>query len=1114
MPPKFRASKINLPGLPSGYLVRPRLDALWEDRGDRRIILVTAGAGFGKTSFLAEKAASAKRPCAWFSLNELDAHPERLAERLLEAMNDAARKMAGGAQISPDRALAALVTGLREERRGRMIILDDVHTVTSSSEALGFIERLARFLPAKSSLVLSSREHLDIPIMRLQAQGEAARLESIDLSFSEEEVAALFEMRLPGLELEPKQARRVASLTEGWAAGLEIFFQYLGRQPELLIEETLDHFQGAEIGWFPYFAEEVINQLEPELQLFLMRSSVLPRLEAELCDEVLKASDSAKRLKTLARGNLFTFPTGAEQGEYRYHQLFRDALRERLSVETGERELRSLHEAAGKAFRKRELWMEAVAAFAAAGDAEKVLRLVDKLGEALLDLGRYDEIREALESLPAASLRKHPGALMTLGRIHDIQGQWPRAEKRYRQSLKLCKKSERRVELMSLLAQLKMRKGQYRACLRLCDEALAEPGPISSRIRGRILGLRGVSACDLGRYAEGEAFLLQAEAIFRRSKDEIGQGRVLYLLAANVHAYLGDLKKAKSAARRSLSIFRRLKEPRRICHSLGVLGWVMFTAGELREARQYSEAALRQAESLPYPIMVGVCRYTLGRCDLFDGDLDSARTHFEAAERMGQELGEAELQCVPYLGLSLTALAEGNRHAARKHAEHALSVAKEMKERQLEGQCNLVLGLCFESTRKKRCGEYWSKAEELFRSVGASYWLHHLMVLRLDALSPGDEEARALLEILIAGVAGMEHENLFLVVERDRASRVLTRALRLGVEPEYVTHQLSRLGAVALPELLKLSEDDSEAVRLNAVELLSQIGGGDVQAALLRLARTGGGASAAKAAEELEQAPSAPMRVLALGPLLVDLGDHELPFGQWKSKRALRLFQLLLSRRFRWIPQEQILDQLWPDADPKKAKNNLRQSVFLLRKALEPEIEEARKSHYVRHRNEACRLEPGESHYYDVAEFETLLDEAETFWKEGGREKAAPLYERALELYRGDFLSESPYEEIAVEEREYLRDRCRRAIARLLEAHEAVGRHDRVPALCRRGLSMDPYEENFHRHLVSAQIALGNRREALEDFHRYEQVMIRELDLMPSARMQELADKAASLGRS
>ncbi len=1112
MPPSFRASKFNLPKRSVGLLARPRLDSLWEECRNKRLILVTAGAGFGKTSFLSDRASSERRPCAWFTLNDLDADPERLSERLLESLNEDARKMAGGGTPSSERVLAAFVTALRKERRGRLIVFDDVHTLASSRETLQYIERLIRFMPPSCTLVLSSREHLDISAMRLQSQGEASRIETKDLAFSEEEVERLFGLRIPDLALESGQARRIASLTEGWAAGLEIFFQFLSGQSHRQIEETLDHFQSTEVGWFPYFAEEVLNQLSAKMQRFLMRSSLLPRLEADLCDEILGQKNSASVLKKLVKGNLFTFACEDGSGSYRYHQLFRDALRLRLASESSEKEMRELQKAAGAAFRKRELWVEAVYAYSAAGDAESSLKLVDKLGERLLESGRFDEIYEALENLPSTTLSKHPGALTAIGRVHEAGGRWKRAEIRYRQALKICKKSERRVELITLLAQLKMRKGQYRACLKLCDEALAEPGPISSSIRGRILGLRGVSACDLGRYAEGEAFLLQAEAIFRRSKDEVGEGRVLYLLAANVHTYMGEFKKAKSAVRRSLSIFRKLKDPRRICHSLGVLGWVMYTAGDMREARQYSETALRQAESLPYSIMIGICHFTLGRCDLFDGSLDSARAHFEQAERMGQELGEAELQCIPFLGLADTALAEGNRHAARRHAEHALEVAISMKERQLEGQCNLTLGRCFEQTRKKRTKEYWDRAEKLFRSVGSSSHLHHLLLLRADVLSPSDAEARELFEVLLAGVAGMEHENLFLVIERERAPRLLARALRLDVEADYVERLLSRLGHLALPELLKLSEDASESVRLRAVELLSQIGGGDAQAVLKRMAIGGDDASSSKAAEELEQAPSAPMQISALGPLVVSVGGHEIHFGQWKSKRALRLFQLLLSKRFLWIPQEQVLDNLWPEADPPKAKNNLRQSVFLLRKALEPNLDEARLSHYVRHRNEACRLEPGEGHFYDVEEFESEIGKADELWKSGAMDKSVAHYENALSLYQGDFLSESPYEEIAVEEREHLRDRCRRAIVCLLEAYESTGQFDRIPALCRRGLSMDAYEEDFHYHLVRAQIALGHRREALEDYHRYEEIMIRELDLLPSARMQELAEKANSLG--
>jgi len=1113
MIPRFQAGKWGLPGRPASFLARPRLEALWEERSRTRLLLVTAGAGFGKSSLLADRTLASRRPCVWFGLSELDADPERLADRLLEPLDAKARDMAGGPQRSTERTLAVWITALREEGRGRMIVLDDSHGLAGSPEALRFIERMVRFLPASCTLVIASREHLDLPVMRLQSQGELARIETADLAFDEDEVKALFALRLPDASPSDAALRRLSALTEGWAAGLEIFFQRLSVRPEQRLEEALESFRQADVGWFPYFAEEVLAGLEPRMQRFLMESSLLPSLEAGLCDEVLDRKDSEEVLGRLVRGNLFTFACGDQEGAYRYHQLFRDALRERLLAQTGVRELRALHRAAGDAFRRRGMPVEALASLIEAGEADGALRLVDKWGERLLETGRFDAIRRALEALPAAHLSSHVGAQLILGRLLDLQGDWDGALRRYRRALKLCEGGARRVELMSLVAQVKMRQGQYRSCLRLCDQALAEPGPISQSARGRILGLRGVSACDLGRYAEGERYLLQAESLFRRSKDETGEGRVLYLLAANVHIYQGDFRKARSAARRALAIFRRLREPRRICHSLGVLGWVMYATGELREARRTSEAALRQAEVLPYPIMQGVCHYTLGRCDLLEGDLEGAGRHLEAARLKGRELGEAELLAVPYLGLADLALAEGNRHRARRLAEHALSVVLAMKERQLEAQCERVLGLCYEGTRRAVAAEHWGRAEKLCRSLGTRFELHRIQLLRLDALDLDDRAARPVLEKLLEGVAEMEHEALLEVFERPRAGRVLARALRLGVEPDFAAGMLSRLGETALPQLLELSEAGDEKLRLRAVELLSQIGGGPAHAALRRVARgVEGGSAAQLAAEELEQAPRAPLRIRALGSLVVTVEGREITHGQWTSKRALRLFQLLIARGFRWVPQEQILEALWPDSEPDKARNNLRQSTFLLRKILEPGLDEARRSRYVRHQNEACRLEPGEGFDYDVAAFTALLDRAEEHWGTERRAEALAYLERALELYRGDFLSESPYEETVVEAREALRDRCLRAVKRLLEGYSAEGRLDRVPALCRRGLAADPYDEEFHKHRVAAQHGLGNRREALEEYHRYEEMMIRELDLPPSLPMQALAEKAASLG--
>ena len=147
-----------------------------------------------------------------------------------------------------------------------------------------------------------------------------------------------------------------------------------------------------------------------------------------------------------------------------------------------------------------------------------------------------------------------------------------------------------------------------------------------------------------------------------------------------------------------------------------------------------------------------------------------------------------------------------------------------------------------------------------------------------------------------------------------------------------------------------------------------------------------------------------------------------------------------------------------------------------------------------------------------MEELEHKLAEAERLWNSGKHKRARPLFEEALELFRGSFLEESPYEEFAVLEREQFRDRFVRTIIRLIEALSPGKEWKEIVPLCRRGLKQDSFHEDFHWHLVHALSRLDHRREALAAYHRYEQVMVRELDLLPSKRMKSLADKVVSIG--
>jgi DNA-binding SARP family transcriptional activator len=502
----------------------------------------------------------------------------------------------------------------------------------------------------------------------------------------------------------------------------------------------------------------------------------------------------------------------------------------------------------------------------------------------------------------------------------------------------------------------------------------------------------------------------------------------------------------------------------------------------------------------------------LGRIAMAEGDLALAQAHLEKTIEIGAALEEQEFAVLPRLGLAEIALARRNRHAALRLARIALASGQRARTPWQVGRCHLLLGRL--ARTRAAAGRSWREAEAIFHRIGARYDLHHAWLLLLAAGDVPSRARRSMLRRLLAGVARDEHDALLREIEPEAGASVLSEALRCDVEVEYASTLLAGLGSRAVPHLRALLEDPRQGTR--AVELLALIGGDEARAAVARAAgRTDEVGRAAQG--ELSDAaavPPSPLRIRTLGSFEVISGSRRLTHADWKSARALRLFLLLLHHRFRWVPRETLIESLWPEAEPEKGSNNLRQSIHLLRGALEPDLRGNQTSRYIRARHEACRLDPGEGHEYDVEPLESALQQAERLWSATPRGRARPALREALALYPGDFLAEYPYEEFAATEREYLRDRVLIAMERLLELLAESQSWAEVEILSRQALALDSYRESHHRCLVLAQLRLGHRREALAACDEYERTMVREMGLPPSARMQALTEEVLALGAS
>jgi LuxR family maltose regulon positive regulatory protein len=346
-------TKLYVPGLPQAVVMRPRLAAQIEAGTQRGLCLISAPAGFGKTTALAEWAAQNQARLAWVSLDAGDNDLRRFFTYLLFSLEmagatgpDSAALRAEIGALPPRTLLEALIGDLESNQEPFVLVLDDYHVITAQPihEALTF---LLDHCPPSMRLVIATRSDPPIPLARWRARGRLGELRQNELRFTPEETAA-FLNQVMGLPLEPEAITLLETRTEGWIAGLQLAaLSMQGRQD---IAGFLRAFSGSHRFILDYLVEEVINRQPAEIQAFLLHTSILDRLCGPLCDKVLENGESRMEsgqvsdsplstlgshssqstLEYLERANLFLVPLDDERRWYRYHHLFAELLRARL----------------------------------------------------------------------------------------------------------------------------------------------------------------------------------------------------------------------------------------------------------------------------------------------------------------------------------------------------------------------------------------------------------------------------------------------------------------------------------------------------------------------------------------------------------------------------------------------------------------------------------------------------------------------------------------------------------------------------------------------------------------------------------------------------------------
>jgi LuxR family maltose regulon positive regulatory protein len=429
----LRQTKLFVPPLRSGLVARPRLIAQLDQAQNPgcRAVILAAPAGFGKTTLMTQWLETLNWTVSWLALDENDNLPDRFFRYLVAAFQNVAPTIEQAVSalietphLDVEEVITTLTNAGADASRSFVVVLDDYHQIHEQTIHQA-MRMLLDALPPQARLVVLSREDPPLPLARLRARAQLVEIRPDALRFTAEEAAhflnEVMHLDLPARQIEMHEAR-----TEGWIAGLQL--AALSMQTSADGEAFAAAFSGSQRYILDYLVEEVLDRQPEDVQAFLLRTSVLERLCAPLCDAVLGpdeataigAGSSSSFLDRIERSNLFLIPLDATRTWYRYHHLFADLLRTRLAS-TSSAILPDLH-------RRASLWLEAHddpnAAFDHAVAARDFTRAADIVDRAIIAPWRAADLDffRAIHQLPGAVLHARPSLCLHAAWTHVMTG--------------------------------------------------------------------------------------------------------------------------------------------------------------------------------------------------------------------------------------------------------------------------------------------------------------------------------------------------------------------------------------------------------------------------------------------------------------------------------------------------------------------------------------------------------------------------------------------------------------------------------------------------------------------------------------------------------------------
>jgi LuxR family maltose regulon positive regulatory protein len=814
-------TKLYIPQIPSNHVARPHLIQKLNQGLKGKLILVAAPAGFGKTSLLSEWVRQLAQRIAWLSLDKDDNDLARFLSYIIAGLQEVDERiglelqaLVQASQPPPaEMLLAMLVNEIDAIEDDFFLVLDDYQDITAPEihHALNFMLDHA---PPQMHLVIASRADPFLPIPRFRARGSLLELRADDVRFTTQETTA-FLNQVTGLDLSRDHIASLQKRTEGWIAGLHLAALTMKdmEDPAQFISTLISDDRYI----IDYLVDEVLAQRPSGTKDFLLKTSILERMNAQLCDTVTGENDGKKMLSALDQANLFIVPLDNRRHWYRYHRLFADLLRQRLEESYPPSEITSLHQLASRWYEENNYLFESIEHSLAAEDYENAIRLIEQGTEQIFATSQLVSLTRIWDQIPQEHLLNQPKLCVVFSWAWLATGHPEITE----ECLKLVERS-----FGAEVSDLSSKKDAEELTSPETHGALVEVAVIRSQV-----------AINLGDFEEALKLALLVHPLLDDEKGAylhnppVASRTVVNFSLGLAHEFSGELEAAENALTEALVLGKEQGNIHIVAVAYGHLAKIHRIRGHIQSAMRLCIQGISDLTEMAggRTPMSGLLLSELGLIQYEHNDLKSAQDSFQEAINVAKPWAFWEGLLPAYSGQARVKQAQGDKLGAFEVLDELESLSKNSPERvspivassrarlwAAEG--NLTAAMDWVHAVGMDVDDEISYPQEgnfiIFARVliAAKRWdeADRLVGRLVTAAETGKRNGR-LIELLVLRAFLLEAQS-----KRGGALKVITQALKLGEPNGYIRTFLDE-GA---PMLELLSHALSRGIESEFVEVL------------------------------------------------------------------------------------------------------------------------------------------------------------------------------------------------------------------------------------------------------------------------------------------------------